>query len=118
MVVLEPTGGLELPSVAALGAASLPVAIVNPRQVRDFARATGTLAKTDALDAAPLAHFANAVRPALRSLKDAGAQVLSSLDARRHQVISILVSEKNRLGSAVSAVRPGSRPTSPGSSRS
>ena len=63
MVVLEPTGGLELPSVAALPAASLPVAIVNPRQVRDFARATGTLAKTDALDAAALAHFADAVRP-------------------------------------------------------
>ena len=86
MVVLEPTGGLELPS--------LPVAIVNPRQVRDFARATGTLAKTDALDAASLAHFADAVRPAVRPLKDAETQVLSSLVARRHQVITILVAEK------------------------
>ena len=94
MVVLEPTGRLELSSVAALGAASLPVAIVNPWQVRDLARATGTLAKTDVLDAAALAHFAGAVRPALRSLKDAGTQVLSSLVARRHQVTSILVSEE------------------------
>ena len=106
MVVLEPTGGLELPAVAALAAASLPVAVVNPRQVRDFARATGTLAKTDALDAASLAHFADAVRPVVRPMKDAETQVLSSLVARRHQVIAILVSEKNRLGSAISAVRP------------
>ncbi len=106
MVVLEPTGGLELPSVAALAAASLPVAIVNPRQVRDFARATGTLAKTDALDAAALAHFADAVRPAVRPLRDAETQVLSSMVARRHQVISILVAEKNRLGRAISSVRP------------
>ena len=106
MVVLEPTGGLELPAVAALAAASLPVAVVNPRQVRDFARATGTLAKTDALDAASLAHFADAVRPVVRPMKDTETQVLSSLVARRHQVIAILVSEKNRLGSAISAVRP------------
>ncbi len=84
MVVLESTGGLELPSVAALAAAALPVAIVNPRQVRDFARATGTLAKTDALDAVALAHFADAVRPVVRPLKDAETQVLSSLVARRH----------------------------------
>ena len=94
MVVLEPTGGLELPSVAALAAASLPMAIVNPRQVRDFARATGALAKTDALDAASLAHFADAVRTAVRPLKDAETQVLSSLVARRHQVITILVAEE------------------------
>ena len=106
MVVLEASGGLELPSVAALAAASLPVAIVNPRQTRDFAKATGTLAKTDALDAAVLAHFADAVRPAVRPLRDAETQVLSSLVARRHQVIAILVAEKNRLGSAISAVRP------------
>ena len=105
MVVLESTGGLELPSVAALAAAALPVAIVNPRQVRDFARATGTLAKTDALDAVALAHFADAVRPVVRPLKDAETQVLSSLIARRHQVVSIVVAEKNRLGSAIAAVR-------------
>ena len=106
MVVLEASGDLELPSVAALAAASLPVVIVNPRQTRDFARATGTLAKTDALDAAVLAHFADAVRPAVRPLRDAETQVLNSLVARRHQVIAILVAEKNRLGSAISAVRP------------
>ena len=106
LVLLEATGGLELPAVAALAAASLPVAVVNPRQVRDFARATGTLAKTDALDAASLAHFADAVRPVVRPMKDAETQVLSSLVARRHQVMSILVSEKSRLGSEISAVRP------------
>ena len=106
IVVLESTGGLELPSVATLAAAALPVAIVNPRQVRDFARATGTLAKTDALDAIALAHFADAVRPVVRPLKDAETQVLSSLVARRHQVVSIVVAEKNRLRSAITAVRP------------
>ena len=106
IVVLESTGSLELPSVAALAAAALPVAIVNPRQVRDFARATGTLAKTDALDAVALAHFADAVRPVVRPLKSAETQVLSSLVARRHQVVSIVVAEKNRLGSAIAAVRP------------
>ena len=106
IVVLESTGGLELPSVAALAAAALPVAIVNPRQIRDFARATGTLAKTDALDALALAHFADAVRPVVRPLKDAETQVLSSLVARRHQVVSIVVAEKNRLRSAITAVRP------------
>ena len=106
IVVLESTGGLELPSVAALAAAALPVAIVNPRQVRDFARATGTLAKTDALDAIALAHFADAVRPVVRPVKDAETQVLSSLVARRHQVVSIVVAEKNRLRSAITAVRP------------
>ena len=106
IVVLESTGGLELPSVAALAAAALPVAIVNPRQVRDFARATGTLAKTDALDAVALAHFADAVRPVLRPLRDAETQVLSSLVVRRHQVVSIVVAERNRLRSAIAAVRP------------
>ena len=106
MVLLEATGGLELPLVAALAAAALPVVVVNPRQVRDFARATGTLAKTDSLDAAVLAHFADAVRPSVRPLRDAETQVLNSLTARRHQVLTMLVSEKNRLGTAISAVRP------------
>ena len=98
MVLLEASGGLELPLVAALASASLSVVVVNPRQVRDFARATGTLAKTDALDAAVLAHFAEAVRPPVRPLRDAETQVLNSLVARRHQVTTMLVSEKNRLG--------------------
>ena len=106
LVLLEASGGLELPLVAALAAAALPVVVVNPRQVRDFARATGTLAKTDALDASVLAHFADAVRPSVRPLRDAETQVLNSLVARRHQVMTMLVSEKNRLGTAINAVRP------------
>ena len=106
LVLLEATGGLELPLVAALAIAELPVVVANPRQVRDFAKATGALAKTDALDAAVLAHFAEAVRPKVRPLRDAETQVLNSLVARRHQVMTMLVSEKNRLGTAISAVRP------------
>ena len=107
MVLLEASGGLELPVVAALAAEAVPVAVVNPRQVRDFARATGKLAKTDALDAAVLAHFAEAVRPPVRPLRDAETQVLNSLAARRHQVMTMLVSEKNRLSAATTvAVRP------------
>ena len=81
MVLLEATGGLELPLVAALAAAALPVVVVNPRQVRDFARATGTLAKTDALDAAVLAHFADAIRPEVRPLSST-LRILSSVSER------------------------------------
>ena len=106
LVVLEASGGLEMPLVAALAAASLPVVVVNPRQVRDFARATGRLAKTDSLDAQVLAHFAEAVRPEVRSLRDADAQALISLVTRRYQVIAMLVAEKNRLGTALASVRP------------
>ena len=92
--------------VVALAAAALPVVVVNPRQVRDFAKATGTLAQTDTLDAGVLAHFADAVRPEVRPLKDAATQALNSLTARRHQVMTMLVSEKNRLGTASGAVSP------------
>ena len=106
MVLLEASGGLELPLVAALAAEAVPVVVVNPRQVRDFARATGKLAKTDSLDAAAIAHFAEAVRPPVRPLWDAETQALNSLAARRHQVMTMLVSEKNRLGTATVAVRP------------
>ena len=105
-LVMEASGGLELPLVAALAAASLPVVVVNPRQVRDFAKATGRLAKTDSLDAAVLAHFAEAVRPPRRPLRDADTQVLNSLVARRQQVVTMLVAERNRLSSAAMAVRP------------
>ena len=80
--------------------------VVNPRQVRDFAKATGTLAKTDTLDAGVLAHFADVVRPEVRPLKDAETQVLNSLTARRRQVMTMLVSEKNRLSTAIGAVSP------------
>ena len=107
MVLLEASGSLELPLVAALAAEAVPVVVVNPRQVRDFARATGRLAKTDSLDAAVLAHFAEVVRPPVRPLRDAETQALNSLAARRHQVMTMLVSEKNRLSSAATvAVRP------------
>ena len=106
LVVLEASGGLELPVVAALAAAALPVVVINPRQVRDFARATGQLAKTDALDAALLAHFAATVRPPVRLLRDADTQALTALVTRRHQVQTMLVAERNRLGTATAGVRP------------
>ena len=106
LVVLEASGGLELPLVAALAVEELPVVVVNPRQVRDFARATGKLAKTDALDASVVAHFGEAVKPPVRPLRDAETQALNSLVARRHQVMSMLVSEKNRLNTTIAvAVR-------------
>ena len=105
-VLLEATGGLEVPLVSALAAAALPVVVVNPRQVRDFARATGKLAKTDALDAQVLAHFAEAVRPSVRPLRDADTQELNSLTTRPNQLVAMLVSEKNRLGRASYSVRP------------
>ena len=108
LVLLEASGGLELPLVTALAVEELPVVVVNPRQVRDFARATGKLAKTDTLDAAVLAHFGEAVRPPVRPLRDSETRLLSSLVARRHQLVTILVSEKNRLSTATTvAVRPG-----------
>ena len=80
--------------------------VINPRQVRDFAKATGRLAKTDALDAQVLAHFAEAVRPPVRPLPDSDTQKLHSLTTRRNQVVSMLVAEKNRLGRASRAVAP------------
>ena len=106
LIVLEATGGLELPLAAALAAAGLPLAVVNPRQVRDFAKAVGQLAKTDALDAHLLARFADVIRPTPRPLPAAQAQALSALLARRRQVIGMLVAEQQRLGTALSTVRP------------
>ena len=105
-IVVEATGGLERPLVAALLQAKLPVVVINPRQARDFARATGRLAKTDALDAAVLAHFAEAVRPELRPLPDAQQQALSDLLTRRRQLLQMRTAEANRLGAATAkAVR-------------
>jgi transposase len=98
LIVLEATGGYELLCVAALAAASLPVVVVNPRQVRDFARATGQLAKTDRIDADILALFAERVRPEVRALPDADAQELDALLARRRQLLDMLQAERNRLG--------------------
>lgn len=102
LVVLEATGGLEISVVSALHAAGLPVVVVNPRQVRDFAKALGQLAKTDRLDARVLAHFAAAVKPPLRSLKSKEEQELAALTGRREQLIEMLIDEKNRRASATS----------------
>ena len=106
LVVLEATGGLEVPLTAALATAGLAVAVVNPRQVRDFAKAVGQLAKTDALDALVLARFAEVVRPEPRPLPDADAQALSALLTRHRQVIAMLVAEQQRLATTVAALRP------------
>jgi len=95
-VVLEATGGFETVVAAGLAAAGLPVAVVNPRQIRDFARATARLAKTDTLDAAAIAHFAEAVNPPARPLADAQARLLGELMARRRQLIEMIVAESNR----------------------
>jgi len=97
LVLLEASGGLELPLVAGLAVTGLPIVVVNPRQVRDFARATGKLAKTDSLDAMILAYFAEVIRPCPRSLPDTETQALTAMVARRNQVIGMLVAEKNRL---------------------
>jgi len=102
LVVMEATGGFERPVAAALAAAGLPVAVVNPRQARDFARATGRLAKTDRIDAEVLARFAEAVRPAPRAVPDEKAQEFSAILARRRQVVGMLTAEKNRRGAATS----------------
>src|SRR2546421_377427 len=96
LIVLEATGGLELPLLAELGSAELPAVAVNPRQVRDFAKAVGKLAKTDAIDAQVLAHFADAVRPEVRPLPDAATQELAILVARRRQLLEMRVAEQNR----------------------
>ena len=98
LVVLEATGGYELLCVAALAAAGLPVVVANPRQVRDFAKATGQLAKTDRIDADVLALFAERVHPPVRPLPDADAQELDALLARRRQLLEMLQAERNRLG--------------------
>jgi transposase len=95
-VVLEATGGYEMPAVTALAAAALPVVVVNPRQTRDFAKAAGLLAKTDRIDAAALARFAEAMKPEIRPLPDASARELGALVVRRRQVIQMLTAEKNR----------------------
>jgi transposase len=102
LIVLEATGGLEVPLVVALATAGLAVAVVNPRQVRDFARATGRLAKTDRIDAAVLAHFADAIRPEARPLPDDATRRLEALVTRRRQLVEMRTAELNRLGSATS----------------
>src|SRR4029077_16704417 len=97
LIVLEATGGLERRAIAALAGASLPVVAVNPRQVRDFAKATGQLAKTDAIDAAVLALFADRIRPQIRPLRDEETQALEDLVVPLHEVVDMITAEKNRL---------------------
>jgi transposase len=97
LIVLEATGGLERIATAALATAGLPVVIVNPRQARDFARATGQWAKTDALEARALAHFADVIRPTPRPLPDTQTQELRALLSRRQQLIGMRTAEQNRL---------------------
>jgi transposase len=104
LVVLEATGGMEARLAAELAAAGLPVAVVNPRQVRAFARATGRLAKTDRLDAQAIAHFAEAVRPPVRPLPDEATRHLGALVARRRQLLGMLVAERNRRQAAAPAL--------------
>jgi len=99
-IVLEATGGLERPLLQALQAVGLPVVLVNPRQVRDFAKALGLLAKTDRLDARVLAHFAAAIQPPIRPIKAAEDTELDALMGRRNQLSDMLGAEKNRRGSA------------------
>ena len=96
LAVLEATGGYETTVAAALCAAGLPLAVVNPRQIRDFARATGRLAKTDALDAEAIARFAEAVRPEPRPMPDKQARALAELVARRRQIVEMMTAERNR----------------------
>jgi transposase len=98
LIVLEATGGYELLGVAALAAVALPVVVVNPRQVRDFAKATGHLAKTDRIDADILARFADVVRPAVRPIADDTAHELEALLTRRRQLLEMLQAERNRTG--------------------
>ena len=105
LIVLEATGGMERQITRALASAELPVVVVNPRQARDFAKATGKLAKTDTIDAMVLAWFAEAVRPAVKTLPDEISLELRALIARRRQITEMIVAENNRLGGPAKAVQ-------------
>ena len=105
LIVLEATDGMEIPLTSALATAGLPVVVVNPRQVRDFAKASGRLAKTDALDAQVLAQFAEVMRPQPRPFPDAEARALAALLTRRRQLVELLTAEKNRLLSDAAPIR-------------
>ena len=104
LIVAEATGGMETPLAALLAAKGLPLAIVNPRQVRDFAKALGVLAKTDQVDALGLARFAQAIRPPVLALQSAEATELEALLSRRHQLVEMIGAENNRLSRAVPRV--------------
>jgi transposase len=104
LIVMEATGGLERLCAAVLASVGLQVAIINPRQARDFAKARGQLAKTDRIDAANLAHFAQAIRPETRVLPDEALEDLGALLTRRRQLLEMLVAERNRLSRAARSV--------------
>lgn len=105
LIVVEASGGIEQPLVAELYLAELPIAIVNPTRVRNFARSTGQLAKTDKLDARLIAQFAQAVRPQVRPLRTAEQEHLNALVTRRRQIVQILTAEKNRRATTYSTLR-------------
>jgi transposase len=105
LIVMEATGGYEQRVVAALAAQELPVVVVNARRVRDFAKATGQLAKTDRLDAAVLSDFGEKLRPELRTLPDAGLEELKALLVRRRQLVDMITAEKNRQTIAPALIR-------------
>jgi len=107
LIVLEATGGYETAAAAALASAGLAVAVINPRQARDFAKSLGRLAKTDKIDALMLARFAEAVRPEPRRLPDEQALQLQAWLVRRRQLLEMLVAEKNRLSMTHPQLRPG-----------
>jgi transposase len=100
LIVVEATGGLEVPMVGALAANGFSVAVINPRQVRDFAKACGKLAKTDPIDSRVIARFAQALRPEVRPLKSPEVQMLDALNTRRRQIVEMMTAEKNRLATA------------------
>lgn len=105
LVVLEATGGMEMPLVSALVIAGVPTVIANPRQVRDFAKATGKLAKTDAIDAKIIALFAALIKPPIRPFPDAQTQELNAISSRRRQILDMITAERNRLSTASKAVK-------------
>lgn len=109
LVVVEATGGLQVPLVDALNRAGLPVAVINPRHAREFARASGRLAKTDRLDAESLAHFAEAIRPEPRPLPSEAVVDLDSLVTRRRQLVEMLTAERNRLAMMPRRIHPSLR---------
>jgi len=107
LIVMEPTGGHEAPVAAALSAEDMNVAIVNARQIRDYARATGKLAKTDELDALVMAEFASVIKPQSRQLRDEESQEIKASVSRRRQLLEMITAEKNRLAIARKHLKPG-----------
>jgi transposase len=105
LVIVEATGGYQAPLAAPLTVAGIPLAVVNPRQVRDFARSTGQLAKTDVLDAVVIARFGEAVKPEPRGMPDAETQELQALVGRRRQLVEMITAESNRLATALKPVQ-------------